>query len=138
MQTENLKTHVLRLKPGEDLRGSIIAYVEKTGLQAAWIASCVGSLRSYGLRFANQNEPNRGTGFFEILGLTGTLSVHGSHIHAVISDDNGMTKGGHLVDGNLIYTTAEIVICQTDQFIFKRQPDKITGYRELQVLLGRE
>jgi predicted DNA-binding protein with PD1-like motif len=70
---------------------------------------------------------------FEIVSLVGTLSTHGIHLHISISDKDGKTIGGHLEKGCLIYTTAEIVIGVSEDFIFVRTVDENTGYKELEI-----
>ncbi|MBS2036129.1 DNA-binding protein [bacterium] len=125
-------THVLRLQPGQDLKQSLQAYRAEHNLQAAWISTCVGSLRNLRLRLANRSESSQFDGCFEIVSLTGTLSPDGLHLHLSASDENGVTIGGHLVDGNEIYTTAEIVILEEPELRFQRLPDPATGSSELQ------
>ena len=130
---DNNKVYVFRLKPGEDLRKSIEAIVKEKNIEAGWINTCVGSLTDYTIRFANQQEGNNGSGHFEIVNLTGTVSVNGSHLHISISDSEGKTIGGHLLDGCKIYTTAEIVIGSTTTYEFTRKKDGTTKWEELQV-----
>jgi len=127
------KVFVFRLKPGEDLRKSIEAIVKEKNIGAGWINSCVGSLTDYSIRFANQQEGNLGSGHFEIVSLTGTVSVSGCHLHICISDSEGKTIGGHLLKGCKIYTTAEIVIGTTTAYEFTRKKDGTTEWEELQV-----
>jgi len=127
------KTHAFRLKPGADLKKEIQSYVKTTNIQAGWIICGVGSLSGYNIRFANQPDGSMGSGHFEIVSLTGTVSVHGLHIHISISDSTGKTIGGHLLDGNFIYTTAEIIIQQSGDFVFNRDSDGSTPWQELQV-----
>ncbi len=50
-----------------------------------------------------------------------------------LSDSTGATIGGHLLDGNEIYTTAEIVIGEARQLQFRREADPETTYKELTV-----
>lgn len=52
----SLITHACRLKPGQDLKQSIDSIVKKEGIEAGWIATCVGSLTDYQIRFANQEK----------------------------------------------------------------------------------
>ena len=130
---DNNKVYVFRLKPGEDLRKSIEAMVKEKNIEAGWINTCVGSLTDYTIRFANQQEGIRGSGHFEIVSLTGTVSVSGCHLHISISDSEGKTIGGHLLEGCKIYTTAEIVIGSTTAYEFKREKDGTTDWEELQV-----
>ena len=126
-------THVFRLKPGADLKRSIQDYVEKNQIEAGWILTCVGSLTDYNIRFANQEKTDSGKGHFEIVSLVGTLSKNGSHLHLSISDSSGVTMGGHLSDGCLVYTTAEIVIQSSKKLLFTREEDGSTPWKELKV-----
>ena len=130
---DNNKVYVFRLKPGEDLRKSIEAIVKEKNIEAGWINTCVGSLADYTIRFANQQQGTSGSGHFEIVNLTGTVSVYGSHLHISISDSEGKTIGGHLLEGCKIYTTAEIVIGSTTAYEFKRKKDGTTEWEELQI-----
>ncbi len=125
--------HAFRLKPGQDIRKEINEFVQKEGIKAGWVGTCVGSLTNYNIRFANQPEGSMGNGHFEIVSLTGTVSVAGSHLHISISDSTGKTIGGHLLDGNIVYTTAEIVLLSSDEYRFTREKDGSTPWEELQV-----
>lgn len=125
--------HAFRLKPGQDLKVEIQKLVNEKQIKAGWISTCAGSLTNYNIRFANQPGSSSGSGHFEIVSLTGTVSVNGSHLHISISDSTGKTIGGHLTEGNKVYTTAEIVITSTDELEFKREKDGTTEWEELQV-----
>jgi len=127
------KVYAFRLKPGEDLRNGIDVLVKEKNILAGWINTCVGSLTDYNIRFANQQEGSRASGHFEIVSLTGTVSVNGSHLHISISDNTGKTIGGHLMEGCKIYTTAEIVIGISSAYEFKREKDDTSSWKELQV-----
>ncbi len=123
----------IRLKPGEDLRQSLLRLCINQKIDAAYILSCVGSLRQAVIRFANKPE---GTVFqkkLEIISFEGTLSQYGAHLHIATSDGEGQVIGGHLMDGSQIYTTGEIVIGTVPDAIFKREFDPSTGYKELVV-----
>lgn len=133
MQNDEVKIHAFRLKPGQDLKKEIDAFVQKEKIEAGWIMTCVGSLTQWNLRFANQPEGEKDNGYFEIVSLVGTVSTNGSHLHLSISDSTGKTIGGHLLDENIIYTTAEIVIGEGKQLIFTREKDGTTPWEELQV-----
>lgn len=133
MQNDEVKIHAFRLKPGQDLKKEIDAFVKKEKIEAGWVMTCVGSLTQWNLRFANQPEGAKDAGHFEIVSLVGTVSINGSHLHLSISDSTGRTIGGHLLDENIIYTTAEIVIGEGKQLIFTREKDGSTPWEELQV-----
>jgi uncharacterized protein len=130
---DHINTYAFRLKPGQDLKQEIQKIVTQKQIKAGWISSCAGSLTNYNIRFANQPVGSSDTGHFEIVSLTGTVSTNGSHIHISISDSTGKTIGGHLMDGCIIYTTAEIVILSSNNFTFKREKDGTTAWEELQV-----
>lgn len=128
-----MTVHALRLQPGEDLKQGIQEYAEEHDINAGWIMTTVGSLTKVHLRYANQEAGDTLTGYFEIVSLVGTVSTNGSHLHLSVSDSTGRTTGGHLLDGNLIYTTAEIVIGESRRHVFEREVDGTTPYKELQV-----
>ncbi len=130
---QNITTYVFRLKPGQDLKADIQKLVNEKQIKAGWISTCVGSLTNYNIRFANQPKGSEGSGHLEIVSLTGTVSVNGSHLHISISDSTGKTTGGHLMDGCIVYTTAEIVILSSNELVFKREKDETTGWQELLV-----
>jgi len=127
------KTHAFRLKPGNDLRKEIESFVTANNIKSGWITCGVGSLTDYNIRFANQPDSSIGSGHFEVVSLIGTVSVHGSHIHIIISDSTGKTIGGHLLHSNFIYTTAEIIIQELEDFVFTREKDGSTPWEELQI-----
>lgn len=129
----NVEVHVFRLKPGQDLKIAIQNLVTERQIKAGWISTCVGSLTKYNIRFANQPEGSLGSGYFEIVSLTGTISVNGCHLHLSVSDSAGKAIGGHLMEGCIIYTTAEIVILISNQYEFKRENDGTTHWKELLV-----
>jgi predicted DNA-binding protein with PD1-like motif len=130
----SLSHYAFRLKPGQLLKEEIQKIVDDKHIKAGWISTCVGSLTEYNVRFANQPGESKATGHFEIVSLTGTVSVNGSHLHIAVSDSTGKTIGGHLLDSNIIYTTAEIVILYTGTTEFKREKDGTTDWEELQVI----
>src|ERR1019366_9416851 len=133
MENTNDISHILRLLPGDDLRLSIENFVNEHAIEAGWMVTCVGSLTAYSIRFANQKNSSNGNGYFEIVSLTGTLSVNGCHLHISIADETGKAIGGHLMHVCKIYTTAEIVLVESGKYIFTREKDDDTGWKELQV-----
>ena len=129
-----MKSHSFRLKPGQDLFASIESFAIEKNIQAGCVLSGVGSLTHATLRLANRNIHNEYKGHFEIVSATGTVSVNGSHIHVSISDEDGLTIGGHLVPGCKIYTTAEIVLAVFEDVLYRRELlENDSGYEELVV-----
>ena len=132
------KIYAIRLKPGEDLKQSIQKFAVENNLQASVVVTCVGSLLQYNLRFANQREGVVRKGHFEILSLSGTISESAVHLHLSIANEKGKTTGGHLLDDNLIFTTAEIAIAELTELEFKRIYDPNSGYPELSIIPNKK
>lgn len=128
-----MKNYTFRLKPGHDLIDSIASFVEEEGIEAGCVISAVGSLTHATLRLANQEVFNEYDGYFEIVSITGLVSIHGSHLHIAISDSEGQTLGGHLVSGCKVYTTAEIAILEFDNEVHRRELADDSGYDELAI-----
>mmetsp|Transcript_21314 Transcript_21314/g.31994 ORF Transcript_21314/g.31994 Transcript_21314/m.31994 type:complete len:210 (+) Transcript_21314:118-747(+) len=122
-----------------------------------FIMTVVGSLRGVKLRLANACQKqmdsvivDKGAGGvasssmggandirewkderFEIISMEGTFSRDGScHLHLGISDSNGNTFGGHLLEAT-VFTTAEVVLGSAEGICFSREYDDGTGYKEL-------
>ncbi|WP_230471103.1 PPC domain-containing DNA-binding protein [Hymenobacter jejuensis] len=129
----SMRTFSLRLQPGQDLQKELTAFVEVHQVRAGAVVTCVGSLTTTTLRLANQQGASVYRGHFEIVSLVGTLSVNGSHLHLAVSDSTGRTIGGHLLPGNIIYTTAELVIGVLDEVDFRRELDPVSTYKELKI-----
>lgn len=128
---EAVTVHAFRLLPGQDLRQELCAFVEANGIGAAAVVTCVGSLAQSALRFAGRRDGSMRSGRFEIVSLVGTLGEGGVHLHASLADENGAMFGGHILDGCLVQTTAEIVLMELPGVAFHRESDPETGYREL-------
>ena len=128
-----MKLFAIRLKPNEDLKQSLKNFAMQQNMQAGFILSAIGSLKQATIRFANQDNSTVLSEKFEILSLNGTLATTGLHLHIAIADRQGKTIGGHLDNGCIIYTTAEIVIGATEEFRFQRTVDEETGYQELEI-----
>jgi predicted DNA-binding protein with PD1-like motif len=129
-----ITNYALRLRPGDKLKESITAFVKEKHIKAGWINTCVGSMTSTNIRFANVSIGTMKTGFFEILSLNGTVSENGLHLHIMVSDEKGNVRGGHLLENNIIFTTAEIIITEDQSLIFTREKDNETGWLELKIV----
>src|SRR5690606_15104542 len=99
-----------RLKRGEDLKAGIVRIVKDNKVKAGVIVSAVGCLSQASLRIADGKTVKTWNESFEIVSVTGTVSVNGCHIHVSLSKLDGSTIGGHLKEGCIINTTVEIVI----------------------------
>jgi len=122
--------HCFRLTKGADLKKEIEKYVIDNKISGI-ILCAVGSLSKLTIRLADGKSILEKEDMFEIVSITGTLSIDGVHIHISVSDENGNTIGGHLKDGCIVNTTSEIVLKIFDNIKFKREYDEKTGYAEL-------
>ncbi|XP_038045150.1 uncharacterized protein LOC119719695 isoform X2 [Patiria miniata] len=136
--SSSLSCLALRLHPGEDIKDSLRRLVEERGIQAACILSCVGSVRRAELRLADSKTVVKLTSNHEIVSLVGTVSTAGMHLHASLADEEGKVIGGHVMGTMEVFTTAEILLGQLPNVVFKREMDQQTGYRELVVEPNRE
>ena len=105
-----MKVVPLRLRPGDDLRLDLEAWMGAQQDQAGCVISAVGSLSLAQLRLAGATQATAIRGDLEILSLSGTLSPDGAHLHIATSGSSGAVIGGHLCAGSLVRTTAELVI----------------------------
>ena len=122
--------YCFRLTNGMDLKREIEKYVIDNKISGI-ILCAVGCLSKLTIRLADGRSILEKDGNFEIVSVTGTLSEDGVHIHVSVSDENGNTIGGHLKEGCIVNTTAEIVLNIFDDIKFKREFDSNTGYSEI-------
>ena len=123
-----------RLHPGDDLKQRLDRLAWEQGWRAACVLTCVGSLTRASLRFADSAKISELKGPLEIVSLSGTIaSFGGSHLHMAVADKSGQVYGGHVKEGCIIRTTAEIVLGILDGYAFHREIDPDTGYPELVV-----
>ena len=130
---DQLRIHAARLLPGQDLRQEIERLCVLAGVRAGFVLSAVGSLKKVTLRLANQKDTHTLEGHFEIVSLTGTTGPDGVHLHMAVSDEKGVTTGGHVVEGCIVFTTVELVIGSATGLIFHRETDARTTFKELSI-----
>lgn len=128
-----MKTYAFRLSPQMDLKKELVRFTKENNIKAGVILSAVGSLSAAKIRLADERVEAEFDSKFEIVSLTGTLCQDGVHLHISISDSKGKVIGGHLLDGCIIYTTAEMVIGVIENIVFSREYDCETGFNELKI-----
>ena len=126
--------HVLKLQAGEDILLAIEQYAHKHNIGAGYIATGIGSLSRVSFRKGYERTTVTLEGGFEMISLSGTLSTGGLHLHMAISDSNFNLKGGHVILGCIVRTTAEIVLVQLDHHELSRHKDNLRGYKELHIV----
>lgn len=128
-----METLPLRLPPDTDLRTALEHAVTSRSCHAAFVLSGIGSLNQTRLRRAGVAEVDTIRGDAEILTLAGTISANGAHLHMSIADADGKVIGGHVAQGCIIRTTAEVLLVLLPDWSFGREPDPATGFAELVV-----
>jgi predicted DNA-binding protein with PD1-like motif len=123
----------IRLSPGLDLRRALEDAAASQTAASAFVISGIGSLVEARLRYAGEADESTIAGPLELLGISGTLSPSGAHLHMSVSDSAGRVFGGHVGYGNAIRTTAEILLVLLDEWSLTREHDPATGFRELLV-----
>lgn len=138
----------LRLPPGADVYKTVEEVAKSEGITSGLILSGLGALRQVTLRnvrlfpeeypvqdrhriYTPKAEP------MELLALTGNISQIENqiliHAHAVVSSglDNARAFGGHLLEGCIVFSTAEIVLCSIQGISMLRDMDPQTKMVQL-------
>lgn len=123
----------LRLAPGADLRQALEALAAAPGAASAFVVAGIGSLVDARLRLAGSESESRIAGPLEILSLSGTIAANGAHLHMTVADAHGQVRGGHVLHGNVVRTTAELLLAPLPGWQLTREPDPATGHAELVV-----
>ncbi len=125
--------YVFRLTKGMDLKKEIVKFCSDNNINAGYIGACVGCCSEINFRLAGAEKFYNSKKDYEIVSMTGTISENGTHIHVAFGDEEGMVVGGHLSNGCIVNTTAEIVIVEIDNYKLSREMDDNTGYKELKI-----
>lgn len=128
-----MKEYVFRLHRGNDLLEEIKKYAKEKHIKAAVIVSAVGCVSKARIRDASGVTIQEIEEEMEIVSVMGTVSEERTHLHISLSKKNLSTIGGHLKEGCIINTTAEIVLLSFEDVEFGEEYDKETGYHELKI-----
>lgn len=128
-----IRAHCLRLLPGDDLLLSLRQFCARYSIEAAVILTVVGSTSTTVLRPAGRNEQLVFEEDAEIVSLTGMLADGNEHLHMSISLADCSMRGGHMLEGCIVRTTAEIAIGVLKNVSFRRMLDPRTGFQELTI-----
>lgn len=126
-----MQSLVLRLKPGEDLRGALEAVLAQQAVEGAFVLAGIGSLSLAKVRRAGIAEADEHREDLELLTLSGSVAVQGAHLHATLARADGSVFGGHVAPGCIVRTTAELLVGLLPDWQLERAADEATGYAEL-------
>ena len=126
-----MKTHVFRLRRGTDLLKALQEYARTRRIAAGTVVSGVGCVTRARVRDASGVTVRELDEPLEIVSLMGTLSVARTHLHIALAREDLTVLGGHLMEGCIVNTTAEVVLLELDGVRFGAEWDGETGYDEL-------
>jgi predicted DNA-binding protein with PD1-like motif len=128
----NNNLFVLRIEPNEELFESLLKFADKEKINSGFFYGLGASKNCFIGRY---NEKNKDYDWqkinkqMEISSLIGNLTLKENkkylHIHAVLSDKNLNSIGGHLKE-LIVYPTCEILFFKFNKKI-SRQYDKLTN-----------
>ena len=121
----------VRLPPGVDLRRELERLGNEHLPTGAFVLAGIGSLVDPRLRFAGREDESALVGPYELVTLSGTLTPQGAHLHASLSAEDGQVLGGHITYGNVVRTTAEVLLVELAAWSLTRVHDTSTGFLEL-------
>jgi len=134
MQVQQGRVFIGRLPHHGDLLMSLTDLCRQENIRLG-VFSVIGALTGARLGYYNQNTRNyieclRLDERLEIVSATGNISLKDSqifvHSHIILSNDQGATYGGHLVEGCMIFA-AEYCIRELTGGELVRQEDSQTG-----------
>jgi len=130
------KVHVFRVKPGQELIGSIAGYCHEHTITSGVIIGIIGSVKkarlNFLIRLPGEYEGVDYPGPLEIVCAQGSVALKNDspiiHIHIQLSGQD-ICRGGHLAEAT-VFSTAEVAIAELDYHL-RRQFDSYTGLNEL-------
>ena len=129
----------LRMSPGEDVLLGVEKVCKDNNIKYGFILSGIGSLAS--VKFFDPvvlpdkkagygySEPICMDGPIELLGLSGMICHDDKgeillHLHYSLADKDGNAFGGHVIEGNKVLLTCDILIGEVDGIEMGRAYDK--------------
>ena len=109
-------TLIVRIDPGEEIVEQVLSVAKREDIKLASVEA-LGAVNDFTVGVFNtvtkEYHANRFQGFYEIVSLTGTLSVKDGetylHLHMSCGDEQGRVFGGHL-NAATVSATCEMVI----------------------------
>ena len=133
-----MREYAFRLHRGDDLLVEINTFARKNHIKAAVLVSAVGCVSKARIRDASGVTIQEMEEEMEIVSVMGTVSEERTHLHISLSKEDLSTIGGHLKEGCIINTTAEIILLSLGGMSFEEEFDEQTGYNELKIVRVEE
>ena len=124
-------TLVVRIDRGEEILSCVRAVAEREQIELAGVEA-LGAVDDFtvGVYLVSEKRyvPNRFTGAYEIVSLTGTIGTKDGapylHLHMSAGDADGQVVGGHL-NAARVSVTCEMLIRVIDGAVARRMDDAI-------------
>lgn len=138
----NGKVIAARIHPNLDLLETIENICKKHDIQYGQLTSTIGSLRKVSFNYVTTVEPAEGEGYTTAKSMEGPFSLltgqglvspsdesdkMNIHYHAVISGENNVILGGHILPGTITLTTTDLFIMEVKNIEMTRDRDPETG-----------
>ncbi len=132
-----------RILPGTDLIDGILKICKEHGIESGSIDVMLGSLMKFTFVYAVRDETKKlKARYCEPVSIEGPLEfICGNgiigkddkeetavHLHGMVSDEKQRIYAGHMVRGNPVLATIEIIIRELPDVDIKRELDEETGF----------
>jgi len=121
----------IRIDPGELFLETLKQVIEEKRIKAGVVISGIGSMSVCRIHVVNAGyPPNLLTrkqdyyeykGSIEVLALQGIIANGEPHLHITVADENQNAHGGHVENGCVVLTMAEVVILRADTLPARRE-----------------
>ncbi|NLF19192.1 MAG: DNA-binding protein [Lentisphaerae bacterium] len=133
VQAKQGPAYVLRPAFGTDLINELQTFVQREGVNLAWISG-VGAVGRANLRYYDQGQKTwldiHLEKELEVINMTGNISLLNGepivHVHITLSDEEGRCYGGHLGPGTVVFNM-EILLTTLTGPPVTRKLDADTG-----------
>ncbi len=138
------KTIAARIMPDSNFVEEILAICRENELEAAYIPTCIGSLKKARFVYAIPDDstyfkmvycdPVELDGPIEFLNAQGIVAKDENgeyllHLHVLMSDKDMRVYGGHILDeGNIVLATMDLVLNEIKGINLARKYDNESGF----------
>ncbi len=127
-----------RLHPGTDVIEGVTEVCRQHGIRSGSITTCIGSLQRASFFVVKPMDNRLGGGYSDPIALSGPVELVSSqgtvgvdesgavfiHLHGVLSDSSGHSRGGHLIAGTCpVLITCEVLISGFDGMVAAHRYD---------------
>jgi predicted DNA-binding protein with PD1-like motif len=127
------RAYLFRIYKGDELLAAVQDFCHENQIKCGTI-SAIGAIKDLTVGFYDQKKKKyikqTYQGHFEILNLTGNISIMDSHpmahIHITVADEKNRAFGGHLMAGTKVFA-CEVFVQELVGTAKTRKTDKKTG-----------